>query len=186
VNHSASARGGAPASWGRLRHGAVLAVLVCTMPAPEARAQQGLFPNLRVKAGVFIPSGGSLARGTGDIWFKIGADVALPIGFSLLGGTTRAGIEYTARGSSSMVPITLTQVLQPSLTLGHSPVYVGGGIGLWTVHVSGAGSASNLGFRVLGGVDIGKSSFVEVEYDFVGRVHGVNADGFTVAAGLWF
>lgn len=171
-----------------VRSGYSVAVLLAALTAipVEAGAQQGFFPNLRIKAGVFIPSGGSLARGTGDLWLKIGADVAMPLGFTLLGGTTRAGIEYTARGSSSMVPITLTQVLQPSLSLGHSPLYVGGGIGLWTVHVAGAGSASNFGFRVLGGVDIGRSSFLELEYDFVGRVHGVNADGLTVAAGIRF
>ncbi|MGC8668666.1 MAG: hypothetical protein ACP5VE_11185 [Chthonomonadales bacterium] len=172
---------------GMVRSGqhATLVLAVMSLLCAQVQAQ-GFFPNLRIKAGVFIPSGGTLAKGTGDLWFKIGADAALPLGFTLLGGTTRAGIEYTARGSSSIVPITLTQVLQPSLTLGHSPVYVGGGIGLWTVHVAGAGSGSNLGFRVLGGVEIGRSSFIEVEYDFVGRVHGVNTDGLTISAGLRF
>ena len=67
-----------------------------------------------------------------------------------------------------------------------SPVYVGGGIGVWTGHIKGSGSSSRFGFRLLGGVDVGKNTFFEVQYDFVDKLGGVRADGFSFLVGMKF
>src|SRR2546423_404647 len=76
-----------------------------------ARAQVGFLPHVRVKAGVFMPSGGALKSSSSDTWYKVGADVNIPIP---LVGSTRIGIDYEASGSSRMVPITVTQIFQPN------------------------------------------------------------------------
>jgi hypothetical protein len=163
---------------------AVLAIgLICF--ARPAGAQLSIIPKVRLKAGVFLSTDVSLNNAVGPTWLKVGADVSLPFGLPLLGGGMRAGIDYMANGSSNIIPVTLTTVIQPSLGL-TSPVYVGAGIGLWTGHIKGAGTSSRFGFRLLGGIDLGPKTFLEVQYDFVDKLSGVRADGFSALIGFKF
>jgi hypothetical protein len=67
-----------------------------------------------------------------------------------------------------------------------SPIYIGGGIGLWTGHIQGSGTSTRFGIRLLGGVDIGKNTFIEVQYDIVDKLAGVRADGVSLLIGLKF
>jgi hypothetical protein len=168
-----------------LRLAAAAALLTLSVASRPANAQLSVIPKVRLKAGVFLAQNSSLRNLVGNTWFKVGADVSLPIGIPLLSGGTRIGIDYVANGSSNFVPVTLTSVIQPSLGL-TSPVYVGGGIGLWTGHIKGAGTSTRFGVRLLGGVDIGKSTFFEVQYDFVDKLAGVRADGFSFLVGMKF
>lgn len=164
----------------------VAATLVLVLSIPQsAAAQLGIIPKFRIKAGIFLPQDSSLSNVTSNTWMKFGADVSLPLGIPLLSGGTRVGIDYVVHGSSNIVPITLTSVIQPSLGV-TSPVYIGGGIGLWTGHIKGAGTSTRFGARLLGGVDIGKSTFFELQYDFVDKLGGVRADGFSFLVGMKF
>lgn len=162
-----------------------IALVFISSSAQPAEAQLSIIPKVRVKAGVFFSENTALKSLVGSTWIKVGADVALPIGLPLLSGGTRVGIDYVWNGSSNIVPITLTSVIQPSLGL-TSPVYVGGGIGLWTGHIKGSGTVSRFGIRLLGGVDIGKSTFIEVQYDIVDRMGSVRPDGVSVLLGMKF
>ena len=148
----------------------------------RAAAQTGFLPHVRVKAGVFLPSGGALKSSSSDTWYKVGADVNIPIP---LVGSTRIGIDYEASGSSRMVPITVTQIFQPSAVVVKSPIYFGTGIGLWNTHINGGGDATRLGFRVLAGLEF-KGLFVEANYEAVGRVSGATADGMSIVVGKKF
>lgn len=172
----------------RLRAAVVPAALLTTLllaGAAPARAQLGLLPKVSLKAGVFLPQNTSLANVTSNTWLKVGADVSLPFSLIPLIGSTRAGIDFEVHGSSSIVPITLTQIIQPSAGL-KSPIYGGVGVGIWTGHIKGHGSDTKLGARLLAGVDFSKNLFIEAQYDFVGKIGGVNADGFSVLAGVRF
>ena len=151
----------------------------------SSNAQIGIFPTLRIKAGLFLPQNSSLRNAVGNTWIKLGADVGLPVGFALLGGSTRVGIDYVANGSSSIIPITLTSIMQPSIGL-HSPVYVGGGVGFWTGHIKGSGTSTRFGLRLLGGVEISNKAFVELQYDIVDKLGNTRADGFSFLVGTKF
>ncbi len=161
------------------------AVVLAAGAARPAGAQLGLLPQVRVKAGLFVAQNASLRHAAGETWLKIGADATLPLGLGLLGSRTRVGVELAMNGGSTIVPVTLSQVWQPSLVV-RSPVYFGVGIGLWTAHIEGSGTASRLGLRLLGGVDWTRRFFTEVEYDLVDRLGGVRADGVSVLAGIRF
>ena len=162
---------------------AAMFVVAFSVVAPSnAGAQAGFLPHVRVKAGVFLPSGGALKSSSSDTWYKFGADVNIPIP---LVGSTRIGIDYEASGSSRMIPITVTQIFQPSAVVVKSPIYFGTGIGLWNTHINGGGEASRLGFRVLAGVEF-KGCFAEAQYDAVGRVSGASADGISILVGKKF
>jgi len=150
----------------------------------RATAQLGFIPRFRIKAGVFLPQNTSLQNAVGNTWFKIGADVNVP--FSLVPlGSARVGIEYAVNGSSNIVPITLTQVIQPSVGV-HSPLYFGAGIGLWTGHIRGRGTDTRFGFRLLGGLEFTSRLFLELQYDFVGRMGDTHVDGLSVLVGTKF
>src|SRR5262244_3153239 len=112
----------------------ILAVSAIALFAPSAHAQTGFLPHIRIKGGVFLPSGGALKSSSSDTWYKFGADVNLPIP---LVGSTRIGAEYEASGSSWMVPITVTQIFQPGALVVKSPIYFGTGFGLWNTHING-------------------------------------------------
>jgi hypothetical protein len=159
-------------------------VFLCSA-SRSADAQLSIIPKIRVKGGVFLPQNTSFKNAAGSTWVKVGADVSLPIGIPLLSGGSRVGIDYMWNGSSNIVPITLSSVIQPSLGL-TSPVYVGGGIGLWTGHIKGSGTSTKFGARLIAGLDIGKSTFLEVNYDFVDKLGGVRADGLSVMVGMKF
>jgi hypothetical protein len=144
----------------------------------------GVLPRFRVKAGLFLPQNTSLKNAAGNTWLKFGADVNIP--FSLVPlGSSRASIEYAVKGSSNIVPITFTQVFQPSVAV-HSPLYVGAGIGLWTGHIKGGSTSSQIGFRLLGGLEFTEKLFLELQYDFVNKLSGVRADGLSVLVGTKF
>jgi hypothetical protein len=169
---------------GRALIAATALIVLCSVSRP-ADAQLSIIPKIRVKGGLFLPSNSSLKSATGSTWIKVGADVSLPIGIPLLSGGSRIGIDYMWNGSSNIIPITLTSTIQPSLGL-TSPVYVGAGIGLWTGHIKGSGTSSKFGIRLLGGIDLGKSTFIEVNYDIVERIGGVRGDGYSVMIGMKF
>ena len=146
---------------------------------------QDIIPKFRVKAGVFAPDSRSLKDVSDDAWVKIGADMDLPLfGLGVI-GKTRVGIDYAFSSSNSILPITLIQIWQPSLAV-RSPLYVGAGIGLWTVHTKGRGTASRFGLRLLAGVDLTSRLFVEGQYDFVSKVGGVRTDGLSILVGTKF
>ena len=152
-----------------------------------AKAQLSLIPHVRVKAGLFLPNSTSLTNAVGNTWIKLGADVSLPIGFNLpvVGASTRLGIDYSVKGSSSLVPITLMEMFQPSAGV-RSPIFGGLGIGLYTAHFKGAGSASRFGYRLMGGYEINTRIFLEAQYDVVGKIRGTRADGISVLIGTHF
>ena len=148
------------------------------------RAQVPFLPSVRIKAGVFVPSNTSLRDAVGNTWLKVGADVSVPLSIVPL-GSSRVGIEYAVNGSSNIVPLTFTQVFQPSVGV-HVPFYVGAGLGLWTGHIHGAGTYTRIGFRLMGGLDFKKRAFIEVQYDFVDSMGPVRADGFSALVGTRF
>lgn len=150
-----------------------------------AAAQVDILPKFRVKAGIFLPQNASLKNLVGDTWFKVGADVDVPLFPGVIGSKTRAGVEWTQNGRNNILPITLTQVWQPSTAV-RSPIYFGGGIGLWTARFIGSGTASRFGFRLVGGVEFSERFFGEVEYDFVDKISGIRADGLSVLVGTKF
>ena len=162
-------------------------VAFTTLSIASADAQLGIIPQVRVKAGLFFPSSTGLTNAIGSAWLKVGADVSLPVGFNIpiVGASTRLGIDYAMKGSSSLVPITLTEVIQPSAGV-KSPIYGGLGIGLYTAHFKGAGSASRFGYRLLGGFQFTSKFFVEAQYDVVGQIRGTRADGVSVLVGTHF
>ena len=155
--------------------------------AGNASAQLGIIPQVRVKAGLFFPSSTGLTNAIGSTWIKIGADVNLPVGFNLpvVGASTRIGIDYALKGSSSLVPITLMEMIQPSAGV-KSPIYGGAGIGLYTAHFKGSGSASKFGYRLLGGFQFTPKLFIEAQYDVVGKIRGTRPDGISVLVGSHF
>jgi hypothetical protein len=161
-----------------------LAALALIAAGEKCEAQLGIIPRFRVKAGVFLPQNTSLKNAVGNTWLKVGADVNLPASLFPL-GSTRVGIDYVVNGSSNIVPITLTQIFQPSVAV-RSPVYAGAGIGLWTGHIKGSGTSTQFGFRLLAGIEFSERFFGEVQYDFVDKLGGVRADGLSVLVGLKF
>lgn len=151
---------------------------------PAAHAQLDVIPRPRLKIGAFFPTNTSLSNAIGNTWIKVGADVNIP--FSLVPiGTARIGIDYVANGSSNIVPITFMQIIQPS-AVARSPVYGGAGIGLWTGHIKGSGTSTRFGFRLVGGVEISKTTFIEAQYDIVDRLGSARADGFSALVGMRF
>jgi hypothetical protein len=164
----------------------ILALIgIATALCPRADAQLPGVPHVRVKIGAFFPSDTSLSNATSNTWLKVGADVSVP--FSLIPtGSMRAGIDYVVNGSSNIVPITLTQIIQPSAAVAKSPIYGGAGIGIWTGHIKGAGTSTKFGVRLLAGVDIAAHAFLEVQYDIVEKLATARADGFSVLVGARF
>jgi hypothetical protein len=151
---------------------------------PAASAQLGIIPRPRVKIGAFFPTNTSLSNAIGNTWIKVGTDVNIP--FSLIPiGTARVGIDYVAKGSSSIIPITVMQIIQPS-AVARSPVYGGAGVGLWTGHIKGSGTSTRFGFRLVGGFEISQHTFLEAQYDFVDKLGSARADGFSVLIGMRF
>jgi hypothetical protein len=162
----------------------IAALLIAAGLPAAARAQLDVIPRPRLKIGAFFPTNTSLSNAVGNTWLKLGADVNVP--FSLVPiGTARVGIDYVANGSSSIIPITLVQVIQPS-AVARSPIYGGAGIGLWTGHIKGSGTSTKFGFRLLGGVEISSRMFIEAQYDIVDRLGSARADGFSVLLGARF
>jgi hypothetical protein len=161
-----------------------LAAFLMVVSGERAEAQLNIIPRFRVKAGVFLPQNTSLKNAVGNTWLKVGADVNLPASLFPL-GSTRIGIDYVVNGSSNIVPITITQIFQPSVAV-RSPVYAGAGIGLWTGHIKGSGTSTQFGFRLLAGIEFSDRLFGEVQYDFVDKLGGARADGLSVLVGLKF
>lgn len=175
-----------------LRGGARRAALISVLAGAlgllnvlRAEAQLDLLPKIRLKAGVFLPQNTALNNAVGDVWFKVGGDVSVPLSLIPL-FSTRIGVEGAFKDSSTVIPVTLMQVWQPSAVVARSPVYAGGGIGLWTARVSGSPTATRFGFRLLGGADIGERLFLEAHYDFVDRIGRTRADGFSILLGVKF
>jgi len=112
--------------------------------------------------------------------------MSLPIGFNLpiVGASTRVGIDMSFKNSNRIVPITISEIIQPSAGV-HSPIYGGAGFGLWNGHISG-NTSTKFGFRLIGGLDLTEKFFIEANYDNVGNLGGVRADGFSVVAGFKF
>jgi hypothetical protein len=164
---------------------AAAGVLLCAGARP-AQAQLDIIPKFRLKAGLFLPTDTSLKNATSNTWLKVGADVGVPFGPNLpvIGSSTKLGVEYAVNGSTSLIPITLSLYVQPS-AVKTSPVYAGAGVGVWTAR-GGGSTASRLGYRLLAGVDLSARTFVEVQYDVVGRLRGTRVDGFSLMAGLKF
>src|SRR5258708_5147415 len=94
----------------------LLATLTLLSSTAHSCAQVPFLPSVRVKAGVFLPQNTSLLNAVGNTWLKIGADVSVPVSPVPL-GTTRVGIDYVVNSSSNIVPLTLTQIFQPSVGL---------------------------------------------------------------------
>jgi hypothetical protein len=136
-----------------------------------------------VQAQIDFPQNSSLQNLVGDAWVKIGADLDAPINLGIIGSKTRLSIEWAQRRSSNVVPVTLTQIWQPSTAV-TTPIYFGGGIGLWTAKFIGAGTASRFGLRLVGGVEFSERYFGEVEYDFVDKIAGTRADGLSLLIGV--
>jgi hypothetical protein len=154
------------------------ATLFCCAAGP-ASAQIDIVPKYRIMAGIMMPVNSAARDATSSIWPKIGADVKLP----LIG--VRAGIDYAFQGSSSITALTATYIIQPSAVVVQSPVYGGLGLGVWNVKISGVGSKSRVGARlVLGGEMM--SFFVEGQYDLIGSIGGVRADGISLLIGKKF
>lgn len=155
------------------------------LAAKPAAAQLDILPKVRLKAGIFLPRSSSLSDVTSDSWLKVGADVQIPLSLIPVVGSTRVGIDFMQRGSSTIVPVTITQVFQPSLGL-KSPLYVGAGVGLWTAKLPGNGTNTKVGLRLLAGFDITPRFFIEGQYDIVDGFKGVRADGFSALVGVRF
>ncbi|MEP6756498.1 MAG: hypothetical protein ABJA67_13415 [Chthonomonadales bacterium] len=153
----------------------------------KANAQLSLLPSIRVKAGLFLPSSSTLTNAVGNTWIKLGVDVGLPVGFNIpiVGASTHIGIDYAVKGSSSLVPITLMEMIQPSAGV-RSPIFGGIGLGMYTAHFKGAGSATRLGYRLMGGFEFNPKFFIEAQYDVVGQIRGTRADGISVLVGTHF
>ena len=153
--------------------------------ARTAAAQLPIMPRVGVKAGAFLPNDTSFNNLAGNTWFKAGVDVGLPFSLVPAIGSARAEIDYQVNGRNNIVPITFNQIVQPSIGL-HVPLYFGAGAGIWTGHIRGAGSSTTVGGRLIAGLELSKAMFVEAQYDFVGRIGGVRADGPSVLAGMRF
>lgn len=154
------------------------AVLMLLSADASVQAQPDLIPKPRLKIGVFMPSDGPVKDVSADTWIKIGADIGLPI----VG--LRAGIDYAFDGSDYAMPITISQIFQPSAVVTKSPVYGGLGIGLWNARVSGA-SGTAIGLRGIVGVEFA-GYLVEANYDIVGKIEGRRMDGLSILVGKKF
>lgn len=152
----------------------------------NANAQLGLVPKVRLKAGLFMPQGSGLKSVSDGTWLKFGGDISLPLGIPFVGGGSRLGIDYMESHGSRIVPITLTQIIQPSAVVARNPLYGGTGIGLWNGRVAGQGSGTALGLRFLVGANISTNLFIEAQYDTVGKIAGTRVDGFSILAGTKF
>jgi len=151
---------------------------LCT--AVPARAS--IIP-IRLKAGLFFPQKAPLNGG--DQWWKVGADLDVPIGIALF-GHTRIGIEWCQQcDKNTIIPVTVTQIFNPGVAV-KTPVYVGAGIGMWTAKIIGTPTATRFGFRLLGGVSLTNKYYVEGTYDFVQKVSGISMDGLSVTVGMKF
>ena len=156
---------------------AALTFAICGLSKPSD-AQTNLIPKPRLKIGAFFPSDGGLRDATNQIWIKVGADIGLPI----IG--LRAGIDYAFDGSNSIMPITISQIFQPSALVVKSPVYGGIGVGVWNAKVAGV-SGSPIGVRGIVGLELA-GSLVEANYDLVGKVGGRRLDGLSLLVGKKF
>ncbi len=141
-------------------------------------AQTNLIPKPRVKIGAFSPADGGLRDATNPTWIKVGADIGLP----LIG--LRAGIDFAFDGSNRIMPITISQIFQPSALVVKSPVYGGLGIGIWDARIAGV-SGSPIGFRGIVGIELA-GYLVEANYDIVGKVGGRRLDGLSLLVGKKF
>ena len=155
---------------------AVLVLWSATATAVHAQTQ--FIPKPRLKIGAFFPSDSNLKDATSSTWIKVGADIGIPI----VG--LRAGIDYAFDGSNRIVPITITQIFQPSAVVVKSPVYGGIGIGMWNAHIAGE-SATRFGLRGVVGVEFA-GYLAEANYDLVGSVSGRRMDGLSLMVGKKF
>ena len=155
-----------------------LIILLSAGTLQKSEAQTNLIPKPRVKIGVFMPSDSSVKDVSADTWIKIGADIGLPI----VG--LRAGIDYAFDGSDYIMPITVSQIFQPSAVVAKSPVYGGLGLGIWNAKVSGA-SGTALGIRATAGVEFA-GYLVEANYDIVSKIEGRRMDGLSILVGKKF
>ena len=162
----------------RVLAGAVSAAAFFLFAGASSNAQTDLIPKPRLKIGAFMPSNSGLRNATSDTWFKVGADIGLPV----VG--LRVGADYAFDGSNRIFPITISQIFQPSAVVVKSPVYGGIGVGWWNAKLAGT-SGSALGFRGILGVEFA-GYLLEANYDIVGSVGGNRLDGLSLMVGKRF
>lgn len=125
--------------------------------------------------------------------------VTVKVGGSLQGsaaaGTSgfAAGVDYVFHPASTLEPFNTSayaDLLGRSVGAGvglrtGGPVYVGGGVGLYSVSSgSGSQSAGGVGGKLYGGFDIAPRTTLELGYHFLPQLDGINSNAVTVQIGL--
>lgn len=176
----------------RLVMGAVaLGILLCG----PARAQLGALEkpiSLGVRAGGYWP--GDTPGGVDSGWLALGADVRVNMPFiPIIGGQT-VSLDYLTSSGSNVTGLTLVQRFTSPVSApigqGMRP-YLGLGFGFYRIHVEAEAAERNkstVGMKVMGGVDIGKSLYLQGDYHMPAsaNVLGVNTRGLAVTLGLRF
>lgn len=98
-----------------------------------------------------------------------------------------AGVDYILHPASTLEPINLSlyadllgKGVGAGLAIRNSgPVYVGAGLGLYSVS-----SVTGLGGKVFGGFSVAPRTTLELGYNFFPQVNGVHNNAVTLALGL--
>lgn len=98
-----------------------------------------------------------------------------------------AGVDYILHPSSVLSPVNVSAYADllgrgvgAGLAIRNSgPVYVGGGVGLYSVS-----SVTGLGGKVFGGFNIAPRTTLELGYNFLPQVDGTEANTVTLGVGL--
>jgi hypothetical protein len=158
-----------------------VAVSFLLVSAGTADAQFASPIRFNVHAGAALPVGDFASNdptigGLAELGFRIGAGLELrpplmPVGLRFDGAYDRLGIEG-ADAAHTIWSITANAVLSPAL----SPLYFIGGLGFYSVDVTGADvigdpdAATNIGFNLGAGLSVpltGFSSFIEARWHYV-------------------
>jgi hypothetical protein len=149
-----------------------------------------------IKAGIFLPSQGTMRNQAGGEWWNFGAEYAPNFRYKPLGADVLFDIDFSFRDNAAgrtSLDIPLTAKLQVNLTPVGSKFRIFGGIGggVHFINSTFRGLTIQPGLRLTLGVDLTSRLFVEATYDYVGgytddQGFGVRTDGFRIVGGWRF
>lgn len=169
---------------------AALAVLCATAPA-SLRAQdfEPAEPSTwAIKAGIFLPSNGTLKQQTNDIWTQVGLMYTPNFRTRLLNGDVQFGADFAWESSSFAIPLYARIVWPLSDESFRYQVYGGVGGAVYFINSPNISSTVQAGAQFVLGIHLSRNWFAELQYDWVSGYsdnlsNSVRVDGLKLQLG---
>jgi hypothetical protein len=141
-----------------------------------------------IKAGVFLPSEGTLKSQTNNVWTQVGLLYTPNFRTRLLSGDVQFGADFAWEGSSYAIPLYARIIWPLSDEAFRYQVYGGIGAGVYFINSPNISSTVQGGAQFVLGVNLNRNWFAEVQYDWVSGYsdnlsNSVRVDGLKLQIG---